>query len=114
MENSITQNPIRVNQVGFTKNGPKRFVLTDNQSGEDTFSVYHFYECDKAPREVYTGKMTLADAEKGLITLVITKLPALYALAISGASTRRRNTFSENCSFDTILYIRININISLL
>ena len=68
MENSITQNPIRVNQVGFTKNGPKRFVLTDNQSGEDTFSVYHFYECDKAPREVYTGKMTLADAEKGLWT----------------------------------------------
>lgn len=68
MLNSITQNPIRVNQVGFTKNGPKRFVLTDNQSGEDTFSVYHFYECDKAPREVYTGKMNLEDAETGLWT----------------------------------------------
>ena len=38
-------------------------------------------------------------------TLTMTKLPALYAFAISGASTRRRKTFSENCSFDTILYI---------
>lgn len=68
MQNVITQNAIRINHVGFTANGCKRFVLTDNQTGEDTFSVYHFYECDKAPREVFRGKMTPEDEEKGLWT----------------------------------------------
>ena len=68
MQNLITQNPIRVNHVGFTGKGNKRFVLTDNKTGDDTFSVYHFYECDKAPREVYKGKMNLEDEEKGLWT----------------------------------------------
>lgn len=68
MQNSITQNPIRVNHVGFTAKGAKRFVLTDNKTGDDTFSVYHFYECDKAPREVYRGKMTLEDEQRGLWT----------------------------------------------
>ncbi|MBO5347116.1 MAG: glycoside hydrolase family 9 protein [Lachnospiraceae bacterium] len=68
MQNSITQNPIRVNHVGFTEKGNKRFVLTDNKTGEDTFRVYHFYECDKAPREVYRGKMVLEDEQRGLWT----------------------------------------------
>jgi len=42
MQNAITQNPIRVNHVGFTSKGSKRFVLTDNQTGEDTFSIFQF------------------------------------------------------------------------
>lgn len=66
MQNSVSQNPIRINHVGFMSTSNKRFVLTDNMTGEDTFSVYHFYECDKAAREVYTGKMVLEDKEKGL------------------------------------------------
>lgn len=68
MQNLITQNPIRINHVGFAAKGCKRFVLTDNQTGEDTFRVYHFYECDKAPREVFSGNMTLEDEENGLWT----------------------------------------------
>ena len=38
-------------------------------------------------------------------TLTMTKLPALRLLAISGASTSKRNTFSENCSLRIILFI---------
>ena len=61
MENSVTQNPIRINQVGFMKESPKRFILTDNQTGDNTFKVFHFYECDKEPKEVYCGKLILED-----------------------------------------------------
>ena len=35
MENSISQNPIRVNHIGFLPNEPKRFVLTDNKTSDD-------------------------------------------------------------------------------
>lgn len=66
MQNSITQNPIRVNHVGFTPGAAKRFVLTDNTTGDDSFSVFHFYETDSPPREVYTGKMVLEDKELDL------------------------------------------------
>ena len=38
-------------------------------------------------------------------TRTITKFPALRLLAIRGASTSKRYTFSENCSLRTILFI---------
>ena len=38
-------------------------------------------------------------------TRIITKCPALRDLAINGASTTNLKTFSENCSFEIILFI---------
>ncbi len=40
-----------------------------------------------------------------LPTRTMTKLPAFLLFAISGASTSSKKTFSENCSFRTILFI---------
>ena len=40
-----------------------------------------------------------------LPTRTMTKLPAFRDLAINGTSITNLNTFAENCSFDTILFI---------
>lgn len=64
MINSLTQNPIRINQVGFKPESPKRFILTDNKTGDDTFTIYF----DTCKKEAYRGKMVLEDAEEGLWT----------------------------------------------
>jgi len=66
MINSQTQNPIRLNHVGFMAEAPKRFVLTDNKTGDNSFTVHWLYECDKQPREVYHGKLICEDKENGL------------------------------------------------
>lgn len=90
MQNMATQNPIRVNQVGFMTDSPKRFVLTDNKSGDDTFTVYHFYETDVPPRAVYSGTMILEDEKLGLWSGVFTdvKAPGDYFITAGGHTSR--------------------------
>lgn len=39
LERQELQNPIRVNHRGFLSNAKKRFILTENNSGDDTFRV---------------------------------------------------------------------------
>ncbi len=49
------QNAIRVNQRGFLKSSQKRFVLTENKSGCETFDIYLIENVEE--RKVYTGKL---------------------------------------------------------
>ena len=60
---SNTQHPIRVNHRGFLTSGSKRFVLVDNKSGEEDFSIIHIL-CDEKP-VVYHGRMTRRTDEEG-------------------------------------------------
>ncbi|MBE6663739.1 MAG: hypothetical protein E7602_04455 [Ruminococcaceae bacterium] len=49
------QNAIRVNQRGFLKSSQKRFVLTENKSGCETFDIYLIENVEE--RKVFTGKL---------------------------------------------------------
>jgi hypothetical protein len=50
------QNAIRINHRGFLKESQKRFVLVENQTGSDDFSV--FLIDDVREIKVFEGKMT--------------------------------------------------------
>ncbi len=90
MKNSVTQNPIRINQVGFMTDSPKRFILTDNQTSEDTFAVYHFHETDAPPKMVFEGKLELEDERLGLYSGDFTEVnePGDYFITAGGYQSR--------------------------
>ena len=58
MDNMEMQNAIRVNMRGFLPNSPKRFVLVENRSGTDEFTVTLIHGEFVEHTVVYTGKMT--------------------------------------------------------
>ena len=57
------------------------------------------------PRAMSASAMVSGMRSPSLSTRTMTKLPALRLLAMSGASTSSRKTFSESCSLRTILFI---------
>ena len=58
MERPEMQNAIRVNMRGFLPNSPKRFVLCENKTGSDEFTVTLIHGEFVEHTVVYTGKMT--------------------------------------------------------
>lgn len=60
MNHSEFQNPIRVNHRGFLPKGQKRFILTENNIGNDEFSVFLIDNVQEI--KVFEGKL-LSDKE---------------------------------------------------
>ena len=65
MEMNEMQNAIRVNMRGFLPNSPKRFVLCDNITGSDEFTVTLIHGEFVEHTVIYTGKMTVEYDEFG-------------------------------------------------
>ena len=61
MERPEMQNAIRVNMRGFLPNSPKRFVLCENRTGSDEFTVTLIHGEFVEHTVVYTGKMTAGE-----------------------------------------------------
>ncbi len=65
MEKPEFQNAIRVNMRGFLPESSKRFVLCDNKTGSDEFTVTLIHGEQVEHTVVYTGKMTAERDEYG-------------------------------------------------
>ena len=66
MNGNVMQNAIRVNMRGFLPNSYKRFVLCENGTGSDEFTVTLIHGEFVEHTVVYKGKMTEAHDEHGI------------------------------------------------
>lgn len=65
MNNSKFQNPIRINHRGFLPNGQKRFILTENHTGNDNFFVFLIDNVQKI--KIFEGKLHKAEDDGNVI-----------------------------------------------